>query len=30
VAEAFLTLDLGEYDRMVSDHAAQDVRPLAA
>ena len=30
VAEAFLTLDLSEYDRMVSDHAAQDVRPLAA
>lgn len=30
VAQAFLTLDLGEYDRMVSDHAAQDARPLAA
>ena len=30
VAEAFLGLDLGEYDRMVADHAAQDPLSKAA
>lgn len=30
IAEAFLTLDLGEYDRMVADHASQDALGRAA
>jgi HD-GYP domain-containing protein (c-di-GMP phosphodiesterase class II) len=30
VAEAFLTLDLSEFDRMVADHASQDPTSLAA
>ncbi|RMH29864.1 MAG: HD-GYP domain-containing protein [Planctomycetota bacterium] len=30
VAEAFLTLDLSEYDRMVADHASQDAFTQAA